>query len=225
MAASRIFGILLVVAGCAGTPPKSPSPVANGTPNVPLAHLPDARAERVRSRTLDLPIELMLPEKAAWRITDGPTWLEAEQRDSSSKLALRTWRADRLVRRGDCAAQARLARSTIPIAREESIVERRPFAAPTGFDSELIVGVEPSAEGVVGYAIVFGASVGYCYAAVFTTTASGSGADQEVAARLGIAVDRVLSGVRTRSIDERAVRRRLVVSPNSAPSATPNETK
>ena len=162
----------------------------------------------------------MLPEKSAWSVTDGPTWLEAEQRPSASKLALRTWRAERLVRRSDCAAQARLARPTIPIPREESIVEQRPFASPAGFDSELVVGVEPSAEGVAGYAIVFGASVGYCYAAVFTTTASGSGADQEVAARLGIAVDRILSGVRARSIDERAVRRRLVVTPKAAPSET-----
>jgi len=41
-----------------------------------------------------------------------------------------------------------------------------------------------------------------------------------VAHRLGIAVDRVLSGVRTRSVDERAVRRRLVVTPKGTPSAT-----
>ncbi len=167
----------------------------------------------------------MLPEKASWHVTDGPTWIEAEQRESSSKLALRTWRAERLVRRSDCAAQARLARPTIPIASEETIVDQRPFAAPAGFDSELVVGAEPSGVGVMGYAIVFGASVGFCYAAVFTTTASGSRADQEVAARLGIAVDRILSGVRARSIDERAVRRRLVVTPKATPGTAPNETK
>jgi hypothetical protein len=225
MASPRFFGILLVTAGCAGAPVKGPSAVANSMPAARLPHFPEARSARVRSRTLDLPIEVMLPEKASWRVTDGPTWLEAEQRESSSKLALRTWRAERLVRRSDCAVQARLARPTIPIASEETIVDQRSFAAPAGFDSELVVGVEPSGAGVMGYAIVFGASVGFCYAAVFTTTASGSGADQEVAARLGIAVDRILSGVRVRSIDERAVRRRLVVTSKATPSAAPNESK
>jgi hypothetical protein len=163
----------------------------------------------------------MLPEKASWRISDGPIWLEAEQAASSSKLALRTWRAGRLVRRSDCAAEARLARPKIPSASDESVIDRRPFVAPSGFDSELVVGVEPSAQGIEGYAIVFGASVGFCYAAVFTTVASGAGAEQEVAARLGLAVDRILSGVHTRSVDARAVRRRLVVTPKT----TRDETK
>ena len=160
----------------------------------------------------------MLPDKASWRISDGPTWLEAEHSPSSSKLALRTWRAERLVRRTDCAAQARLARPTLPIVRDEAVLEQRAFAAPQGFDSELVVGVEPSAAGVAGYAFVFGATVGYCYAAVFTTTASGSGAEQEVAARLGIAVDRIFSSVHTRSVDDRAARRRLVVTPKAPPA-------
>jgi hypothetical protein len=224
MASPRYFGFLLMMIGCTGATAKGPS-LVNGRPAASQPHFPDARSVRVRSRTLDLPIEVMLPERASWRVTDGPTWLEAEQRESSSTLALRTWRAERLVRRSDCAAQARLARPTIPIASEESIVDQRSFAAPAGFDSELVVGVEPSGGGVMGYAIVFGASVGYCYAALFTTTASGSGADQEVAARLGVAVDGILSGVRARSIDERAVRRRLVVTPAAPPSRARNETQ
>jgi hypothetical protein len=224
MAWPRIFGILALLTACSTAPARGPSRATNGAAIRSLPHFPEASSQRLRSRTLDFPIELMLPEKANWRITDGPIWLEAEHAESSSKFAWRTWRAERLVRRADCASQARLARATIPIARDETVIEERPFTAPPGFDSELVVGVEPSVHGVAGYAIVFGASVGYCYAAVFTTTASGAGAEQEVAARLGIAVDRVLSGVRTRSVDERAVRRRLVVTPKSPPSA-PNLTK
>jgi hypothetical protein len=176
----------------------------------------EAKSERVRSRSLDLPLELVLPDKANWHIADGPIWLEAEHAMSSSRLALRTWRAERLVSRADCAAQARLARPTIPTAGDESVIDKRAFASPAGFDAELLVGVQPSAEGIQGFAIVFGASVGFCYVAVFTTTASGAAAEQVVAARLGGAVDRVLASVRTRTVDARAVRRRLVVTPKSA---------
>jgi hypothetical protein len=158
----------------------------------------------------------MLPDKARWSVSDGPTWLEAEHRASQSKFAFRTWRADRLVRRSECESQARLVRPSIPTTREESTIDERAFAAPAGFDATLLVGVEPSAQGVAGYAIVFGASVGYCYAAVFTTFVEGAGADREIATRLGVAVDRVLSSVRPRSVDDRAVRHRLVATPGAS---------
>jgi hypothetical protein len=79
--------------------------------------------------------------------------------------------------------------------------------------------VEPSARGVEGYAIVFGSSVGYCYAAVFTTVASSGDAEQEVAKRLGIAVDRTLSSVKTRSVDDRVARRHLVSAPKTGADA------
>ena len=229
MFSPRIFGILAVVTACTTAPGREQRPAA--APNGPLLSVPskrgfpDGRSERLRSRSLDLPIELMLPEKASWRISDGPTWLEAEHASSSSKFALRTWRAERLVRRTDCAARARLARPTLPIVRDEAIVEQRAFIAPQGFDAELVVGVEPSRAGVAGYAIVFAASVGYCYAAVFTTTASGETAEQEVATRLGIAVDRILSSVRTRTVDDRAVRRRLVVTPKAPAGPDPAQSQ
>jgi hypothetical protein len=144
---------------------------------------------------------------------DGPTWLVAEHTQSSSVLALRTWRADRLVRRSACEAEARLARATIPTVREDALIDRRTFAAPRGFEVELVAGVEPSAHGVSGYVVAIGSSVGRCYAAVFTTVVSGAFADEEVATRLSLVVERILSGVRVRSVDERAPRRRMVSSP------------
>ncbi|MET0794695.1 MAG: hypothetical protein ABW061_24465 [Polyangiaceae bacterium] len=184
----------------------------------------DGPARRVRSRALEFPIELNLPSKEAWQLSDGPSWFVAAHPASASLLAVRTWRADRLVRRSECEAQARLARSSLPIVREEALLERRALRAPADFDTELVVGVEPNAPGISGYAIAIGASVGRCYAAVFTTQVSGAHAELEVAARLGLAVDRILSGVRLRSVDERAVRRRLIstprtpASPRSAPA-------
>ncbi len=159
----------------------------------------------------------MLPARDSWQITDGPSWLSASHSPSASLLALRTWRADRLVRRADCEAQARLGRPSIPTVHDEAVLERRALTTPSGFDSELTVGVEPSAAGISGYAIAIGSSVGRCYAAVFTTVVAGNGAEREVAARLGVVVDRILSSVRVRSVDERAeaVRRRLVSSPRA----------
>lgn len=183
------------------------------------ARFPDGAAQRVRSRELDFPIELAVPSKPSWLIADGPTWLVLCHTQTSTELAVRTWRAERLVRRSDCEAQARLARVSIPIERDESLIDRRPFAAPSDFDTELAVGVEPTAQGIFGYAIAIGASVGRCYAAIFTTRVSGEGAEQEVAARLGIAVDRILSSVRLRSVDERAVRHRVLATPATPATA------
>lgn len=166
---------------------------------------------------LDFPIELALPDKDGWQISEGPSWWVADHRVSSSRLAFRTWRADRTVRRSECEAQARLARPTLPILHEEAVIDRRTLSAPADFDNELVLGVEPSALGISGYALVIGAGVGRCYAAVFTTSVTGRDAELEVAARLGLVADRVLSDVRVRSVDERAPRRHLVVTPKTAP--------
>ncbi|MEI9937091.1 MAG: hypothetical protein WDO69_07685 [Pseudomonadota bacterium] len=205
----------MAIAACAPAA-RRPAPAAPVGATSPSGFL-DGTAGRVRSHVLDFPIELMLPNKQDWRIAEGPTWLVAEHQSSSSQLAVRTWRADRVVRRAECEAQARLGRPTIPIVHDEAVVDRHALSAPSDFDNELVVGVEPSALGISGYALVFGASVGRCYAAVFTTRVSGKNAELEVAARLGLVVDRVLNDVRLRSVDERAPRRHLVVTPKPSP--------
>jgi hypothetical protein len=189
-----------------------PAPAAHTAANSFTGFL-EGKVGRVRSHVLDFPIELGLPDKANWRITEGPSWLVAEQGSTASQLALRTWRAERLVRRAECEAQARLARGSIPIVHDDAIVERRALEAPAEFDNELLVGVEPSALGISGYALVFGASVGRCYAAIFTTSVTGKDAELEVAVRLGLVVDRILSQVRVRNVDERAPRRHVVAAP------------
>jgi len=196
-----------------------PAALARSTAPVAGAHdFLDGPARRVRSRALEFPIELSLPSKESWQVSDGPTWLVAAHPASASLLAVRTWRADRLVRRSECEAQARLARPSLPIVRDDAVLERRTLSAPLGLDTELVVGVEPTASGLSGYALAIGASVGRCYVAVFTTAVSGAFAEQEVAKRLGLVVDRILSGVRLRSVDERAVRHRLVYTPRATPA-------
>jgi len=207
------LGLSALATACATGPGRPVTRSPAGSVAAPTPHFPDGRALRVRSRELDFPIELNLPSKPAWQLADGPTWLVLRHAQTSSELALRTWRAERLVRRADCEAQARLARTSIPIVRDESVLERRPLVAPADFDTQLVVGVEPTAQGVSGYAIAIGAGVGRCYAAVFSTLVAGNGAEQEVAARLGVVVDQILSSVRLRSVDERAVRHRMLVTP------------
>lgn len=170
----------------------------------------------MRARRLDFRIEFRLPGKSAWASHEGASWLGLEHAPSASFLALRTWRAERLVRREDCAAAARLSRGSLPVVHEEALIERRPLAAPTGFDTELIVGVEPDGAALSGYALAIGSSVGRCYAAVFTTRVSGPDADQELAARLALIVDQVFGTVRLLDVDERAIRRRLTSTPRSA---------
>jgi len=210
-----IFLALVSSVGCAGA---GPLPASEARADGAATHgFLEGSAGRARSHRLDFPIELALPDKAGWQIAEGPTWFVADHEPSSSQLALRTWRADRVVRRAECEAQARLARPTIPIVKDEAVVERRTLTAPADFDNELVVGVEPNAGGLSGYALVIGAGVGRCYAAVFTTSVRGKDAELELAARLGLAVDRVLSQVRARSVDERAPRRRLVVTPKPTP--------
>jgi len=202
--------------GCGSARPTLAEPRASASSALPSGFL-DGPARRVRSRKLDFPIELVLPSKDSWQIAEGPSWWVADHAPSASQLALRTWRADRLVRRAECEAEARLSRPAIPVLHDEALVERRPLSAPANFDVELVVGVEPNARGLSGYAWVVGASVGRCYAALFTTAASGKDAELEVAARLGLVVDRILSRVRVRSVDERAPRRHLVVTPKASP--------
>ena len=214
------FAFLCAICGvqlaCAG-PAAQPSARAVASPVASIDPWAQGQTRRVRSTTLDFAIELKLPDKEHWTIKDGPGWLILEHAQSASRVALRTWRAERLVRRAECEAEARLKRPEIPLVREDTVIERRLFAAPADFESELSVGVEATPFGLSGFAIVFGSSVGRCYAAVFTTTQAGGSAEQQIATRLGLAVDQILSRVRVRSVDERAPRRRLISTPR-APS-------
>ena len=81
---------------------------------------------------------------------------------------------------------------------------RRPLRAPAGFNGTVTVGVLPIPAGLEGYALAFGASVGRCYAAVFTTRAEGAGSEETLGRRLALIVDGVLSRVHLRSVEDRA---------------------
>jgi hypothetical protein len=117
----------------------------------------------------------------------------------------RVWRAARLVRREDCEAQARLWRPAIPKTSDDAMMERRAMTAPAGFSGELVVGVAPlpASSEIQGFALMFAASVGRCFALVYTTAAAGAGADAALGRRLQIVADEIVPRARLRSIDER----------------------
>ena len=59
--------------------------------------------------------------------------------------------------------------------------------------------------GLEGYVLAVGSTIGRCYAAVFITRATGSGADEAIGRRLALIVGGVLGRVHVRSVDERAL--------------------
>src|SRR5262249_52335302 len=119
-------------------------------------------------------------------------------------LTLRISPAARLVRPEACEVEARLARRTLPASDPSNTVERRALAAPPGFDTRLVVGVEPRPPASVhGFALAVGAAPGRCFVAAFETESTGAGAAEEVADRLAQVVSGVLETLRIPTADER----------------------
>jgi hypothetical protein len=200
----------IALAGCAAVHPASPAARPPATHSESPSAFDGLPSGRVRTRSLELPLELALPERKGWLIQDGPLWFVARHAATRSELAVRSWRAARLVSRSACDQQARLNRQEIPTLAEESIVERRAVAIPSGFDGELTVGVVARAAGLRGYVYLVSASVGQCVAALFSTEVDAPASEAEVAGRLQLAVSEIFEQVRTRAIDERGTRRRLL---------------
>jgi hypothetical protein len=119
---------------------------------------------------------------------------------------VRVWRDDGRPDRRACEEKARIWRPLPDLSRAES-VERHPVRAPrkrvsaaqpgedvSDFDTFVEVGVIPGKAGapVQAFAIAFGGAVHRCFAYVFTTSASGTGAEQVVGERLAVMVERSL---------------------------------
>jgi hypothetical protein len=194
---------LIVSFGCG---PKAPEPRAverRAPPPAPrfgASDLDDAGWAEVESRRQSLVVRL--PQRDAWRLDDRQPWFLARHPGTGSELKLRTWLAPRLVRPEECEDQARLWLRSIPASHPEAVVRRR-LRAPAGFSGELVVGVEPGNEGLEGHALAFGAGVGRCYAAVFTTRVSGTGSEDALGRRLVLIVEGVLERVQERKIEDR----------------------
>jgi hypothetical protein len=145
-----------------------------------------------------------LPERARWVVDDErEPWLVATHEPSRSELRLRIWTSPRNVTPLECETQARLWRPTLPQITQETTVFERRLDAPPGYHALLVVGVRATRGEFEGHALAFGASVGKCFAAAYTTRATGPSAEDAIGKRLALMVDGTLSRAQERSIDER----------------------
>lgn len=151
-----------------------------------------------------VPARVELPDARSWHAHASGSFTVLDHASTRSTLVLRVSRAARLVRPEQCEAEARLLRPSLPASDAASIVERRPLEAPPGFDTRLVVGVEPRAGGsVYGFALAVGAATGRCYVASFETESAGAGAPDAVADRLAVVVSGVLGTLHVSTAEER----------------------
>jgi hypothetical protein len=150
-----------------------------------------------------VPAIVRLPEASAWHASASGSFTLLEHRATESRLALRVWLAPRLVRPEACEADARLVRPSLPGGDASGVVEARTIGAPAGFDVHLVVGVEPRAGGVHGYALAIGAGTSRCYVAAYETQGSGERAAERVAERLAVVVSGVLETLRVPNAEVR----------------------
>lgn len=202
------LAVLLGVA-CASAPPPKPEPPPPPPP-------PPAVQSRVAIADKDwgsvssarFSVTVSLPERKDWQIEDvREPWWTARHAGSSSELAVKTWRTSRLSRREDCQKQVALWRPKAPNpeAAPATVVDRRALESPAGYQTELVIGVRKSAQPgeIEGYALAVGHTLGQCYAALYTTRASGGNAEATVGERLALFGDAVLPRIQRTGIEDR----------------------
>jgi hypothetical protein len=200
---SRTSSTLAVLALFACGDP--PTPVAPRHEPAPVAASDtDSTASWGIVELATLPGSIELYDPGRWRDASGGSFTLLQHAASSARVALRVWRAARLVRPAECEAEARLARPSLPRADPESLVDSRALEAPKEFSGSLVVGVEPTPNGGAhGFVLAVGAAVGRCFVLVFETTADGADAANAVAERLRAAADRIVPSVELSGVDER----------------------
>jgi hypothetical protein len=149
-------------------------------------------------------LELSLPELSGWRRPKASAWEHLVHSASRSRLDLRVTRAERLVRPEDCEARARLEHPELPrLESDDDALDRRTLRVPDGFLTRVTVSVAEAPAELEGHVTAFGATVGRCFAFHFTTHASGPGAAEEIARRLGLVVVKLLPSVSLFVADDR----------------------
>jgi hypothetical protein len=201
-AATAVIGLVTLAApeitGCGS--PREPAKPPPSPPPSPAAETaaPDLASGAVgeyRSDRFDL--LLPLPDGARWRIEDARSpWLEGTHKPAAAALLVRVWREPEIMNRARCEAQARLFRS-LPDRERAVVIEERRIDVPRGFDTVFQVGVIASdrEQPITGFVTAFGSRVRRCFAYVLTTSASGKGAEERIAARLASIVLISLSNI------------------------------
>jgi hypothetical protein len=165
----------------------------------------DAFWTRVAAKRFALSVAL--PRLREWTIDDASTpWFLARHTSTHSELRLRAWNAVRSVTPEQCEEQARLWLPWLPDVALDGAVARRPLRAPQGYRGHVIASVRALERKATldGYVQAIGVNIGRCYAAIFTTRASGPHAEEELGRALALIVGGVLERVEMRTIDDRA---------------------
>lgn len=151
-------------------------------------------------------VALPLPDAAGWRVDDASgRWLVATHLASKSMLWVRAWRAGSVVGHAACETEARPWRPDVLGRDASALVDRRPLAAPPGFDAEVGFAVHRARDALGGVAVGVFAKVRQCLVIGYVTRADGADAPGVVARRLALVTERVLSRVETRDVEDRVV--------------------
>lgn len=135
---------------------------------------------------------LPLPEDPAWKVEDvKDAWLVASHAPTTTVVAARLLATDGLASRARCEIRARDLRP-LPEREGAAIIEKRRVDLPGGFDTVLEVGLLPSDPGkpITGFVLAIGGWSKRCFAYALTTSAKGPGAEEAVADRLALFVER-----------------------------------
>lgn len=152
-------------------------------------------------RSARFELRLPLPDGRAWRIDDRSTpWLSATHPATSSTVLVRRWHEDELMNREKCERRAREFRA-LPAREGSELMETRPVPVPAEFDTRVEVRFVPAAarQTLRGFALAFGGWAHGCFAFVFTTSASGPGAEEVIGDRLALVVEGSLTALTVES--------------------------
>ena len=197
MRAAVLIAAPALLAACSGA--SGPGAAGSGRPagSVSVAPAPVPGAEWGAARwvpydALAQGLSMPLPPDVAWRVeTTKDGWLIAKHGPAMTTIGVRWIATDGLANRARCEARAR-DQGALPDREEAAVLEKRRVDLPSGFDTTLEVGLLAAQPGkpITGYAVAIGGWSRRCFVYVLTTTAQGAGAEEAVADRLALFVER-----------------------------------
>jgi hypothetical protein len=204
LAAFATFAAFAVA--CSPEPPRPVTPERLASDRAEVARalaIPDRSWGMLESRQHF--VSVPLPDRSAWRVNESPLWLAAAHQESKSMLWVRAWRPGSVMSHALCEADARTQRPDLFGSDESALVDRRPRAAPAGFDSEVAFSVRKADTALGGIAVLVGARVRECLVIVYATKADGDSAPEAISHRLAFMAERVFPGVVFRKVEDRVV--------------------
>lgn len=208
-----MLGLLLFAAASACSAAPEPPPTRHGVtqaaPSAPRSRpavdpapepFPVPAGEPAHRRVLSQRFQLSipLPDRPGWLLVrDKSSFLVMDHAATRSRLVARIWQEAENMSRQRCEEVARLIRD-VPV--NERVIDERVIDVPRGFDTAVSVGFAAAGPGepITGQVLAFGASARWCFAFVYTTRATGPGAERAVGDRLAVIQGLTLEGIERR---------------------------